>query len=694
MPVSRQNLAAELCLPRVRERHHCSAHVAAAAAPTPEVPECATCSDYWSSHASAARPTRPWNGALRPPRARDSMTLTACLWLALSTSAFAQTASPSTDDAFGFRAGIEQFGLYSEGQARGFDLTRSNAYRIDEAYFVRAAALSDTIIENVAVRVGVSAARSATPSPTGMVGYRLKAADASRRRLTIGYRNYASPFVEADVRGQALGGKVSVAGGVVLQPDVTYQDGVKGRAADVGGIARAQVGEHLHLTAFGSKSEVEFDGNYAFAPRGAALPSVLDSQTNLGAPYAQSRATMTSAGVLADWRAGQSTRVHVSAMRSGRLQREADFTLLAVGDALADGAQATLFRTPSATSESNAVEARAEHEVHAGGVLHGFSVAGRMRRSDNRYVGGTAFNLGRVSLRAPDYGPASEYVAPAGRIIDSTEQDTVAAGYRAQLGERLELRAGSALTRQQRRIRPVEGAATRDAGSYVLPYASVVWVRSPALTLFGSYVEGLEDTGAAPPTAANRNEILPAVLASQSELGFTHRWGASTVLGGSVFEITKPVPGIDAGNVYRFVGNVRHRGAELTLATNIGSATRALAGFTALDARQDTGRTPAGISDRLGFMRFEHRLSQATSLTALINHRNGQFVGGRPELRTDAITTMDLGFRHAFDLAGRRATLNGTAANIFDEREWVATAGGVLVRNGPRTFRLALSVDL
>lgn len=694
MPVSRRNLSAPApgVLPRP-DWHGSTAPVATTAIAEATALSGETGGANAGPIASAARSTKVRPLPLRRALAAVQLPLGAAVCLALSSGALAQTASPSTDDAFGFRAGIEQFGLYSEGQARGFDLTRSNAYRIDDAYFVRAAALSDTIIENVAVRVGVSAARSATPSPTGVVGYRLKASDASRQRLTIGYRNYASPFVEADVRGQALGGKVSVAGGVVLQPDVTYPDGVNGRSADVGGVARAQMGEHLHLTAFGSKSEVEFDGNYAFAPRGAALPSVLDGQTNLGAPYARSRATMTSAGVLADWRAGHATRLHVSAMRSERLQHEADFTLLAIGDALDDGAQATLFRTPSATSESSAFEARAEHEVRAGGVLHGFSVAGRMRRSDNRYVGGTAFNLGRVALPAPDYGPASEYVAPAGRIIDSTEQDTVAAGYRAQLGERLELRAGGALTRQQRRIRPVEGAATRDAGSYGLPYASVVWVRSPALTLLGSYVEGLEDTGAAPPTAANRNEILAAVLASQSELGFTRRWGASTI-GGSVFEITKPVPGIDAANVYRFVGNVRHRGAELTLATSIGSATRALAGFTALDARQDAGRTPAGISDRLGFMRFEHRLSQATSLTALINHRNGQFVGGRPELRTDAITTMDLGFRHAFDLAGRRATLNGTAANIFDEREWVATAGGVLVRNGPRTFRLALSVDL
>jgi len=462
---------------------------------------------------NAAPMVRAVESALPPYPLAAALAAVIAGWSGFVATASAQSSVPSTDDAFGFRAGIEQFGLYSESQARGFDLTRSNAYRIDDAYFVRAAGLSDTVIENVAVRLGVGAARSATPSPTGVVGYRLKSTEQARQRLTFGYRNFGSPFLDADVRGHVLGGTLGYAGGVVLQPDITYADGVEGRSTDIGGIARAQLGDRLGLTGFASIGNVEFDGNYAFTPRGTGLPPVLDTQANLGAPYSRFEATQTNVGALADWSASDDTRVHASALRSERAQDHSDFTLLAIGDSLDNGAQATLFRTPSTSSVSNAFEARAEHLLRTGWITHAFNVAARMRRSDMRNLRGTPFSLASVSLHDPDYGPEPEFIAPARRIEDSTDHDTVAAGYRAQLGDRWEIRAGSALTRQQRSVRPVDGPETRDERSFVLPFASVVWVYSPALTLFGSFVEGLEDSGAAPPNAANRNEILAPVVA-------------------------------------------------------------------------------------------------------------------------------------------------------------------------------------
>lgn len=50
--------------------------------------------------------------------------------------AFAQTdtnAVGNAVDAFGERVGIEQIGLYSESQVRGFSLSTTGSYRIDGA---------------------------------------------------------------------------------------------------------------------------------------------------------------------------------------------------------------------------------------------------------------------------------------------------------------------------------------------------------------------------------------------------------------------------------------------------------------------------------------------------------------------------------------------------------------------------------
>src|SRR5688500_7896098 len=76
------------------------------------------------------------------------------LVLATTTAAAQDNAVKSAADAFGERVGTEQSGLYSETQVRGFDLNDSGAYRIDDAYFSRAAAVNDPVLAGAGVRVG------------------------------------------------------------------------------------------------------------------------------------------------------------------------------------------------------------------------------------------------------------------------------------------------------------------------------------------------------------------------------------------------------------------------------------------------------------------------------------------------------------------------------------------------------------
>ena len=103
------------------------------------------------------------------------------LALAVATAAAQDSAVKSAADAFGERVGTEQSGLYSETQVRGFDLNDSGAYRIDDAYFSRAAALNDPVLAGVGVRVGVNAVRLAYPAPSGVVNYRLRQAGPVNR---------------------------------------------------------------------------------------------------------------------------------------------------------------------------------------------------------------------------------------------------------------------------------------------------------------------------------------------------------------------------------------------------------------------------------------------------------------------------------------------------------------------------------
>lgn len=110
--------------------------------------------------------------------------------LAFAAPAIAQeSATRRAIDAFGERIGLEQVGLYGEGNVRGFDLQSSGAYRIEGSYFARHSSISDAALGGVSVRVGASGARLDYPSPSGAVDYRLRdTTGPSNWRVTTGLR--------------------------------------------------------------------------------------------------------------------------------------------------------------------------------------------------------------------------------------------------------------------------------------------------------------------------------------------------------------------------------------------------------------------------------------------------------------------------------------------------------------------------
>src|ERR1700741_5114915 len=130
------------------------------------------------------------------------------LMLAATTAVAQDSAVKSAADAFGERVGTEQSGLYSETQVRGFDLNDSGAYRIDDAYFSRAAPLNDPVLAGVGVRVGVNAARLPYPAPARVV--------------------------QADVSWKDAAARFGLAGGFVYRPRVQWSAGSEGEALDVG----------------------------------------------------------------------------------------------------------------------------------------------------------------------------------------------------------------------------------------------------------------------------------------------------------------------------------------------------------------------------------------------------------------------------------------------------------------------------
>src|SRR5262245_16283706 len=183
--------------------------------------------------------------------------------LLVAASATAQDNAVTTAaDAFGERVGTEQAGLYSETQVRGFDLNESGAYRIDDAYFSRAAALNDPVLAGVGVRVGVNAVRLADPAPSGVVNYRLREAGPTNGlRLGCALGEFGARVMQGDASFRE--GDFSFAGGFVWRPLWRLAQGYEGRGLDIGGVGAWRVAPEQRLRAFATMFKRGYDGDYA-----------------------------------------------------------------------------------------------------------------------------------------------------------------------------------------------------------------------------------------------------------------------------------------------------------------------------------------------------------------------------------------------------------------------------------------------
>src|SRR5688500_7949371 len=212
-----------------------------------------------------------WSAVRTDAIARLALIGSVVLAFAAAPAAAQDNAVASAVDAFGERAGIEQSGLYTESQVRGFDLNDSGAYRIDDAYFSRAQALDDTILAGVSVRVGVNAARLPYPAPSGVVNYRLReAGPANELRLGAGLRDFGTRVVQGDFSLRA--GAFSLAGGGVWRPVWRLARGERGSAINAGAVVGWNLAPGHRLRVFGSVNDREYDGDYAVIPAGGAIP--------------------------------------------------------------------------------------------------------------------------------------------------------------------------------------------------------------------------------------------------------------------------------------------------------------------------------------------------------------------------------------------------------------------------------------
>lgn len=200
------------------------------------------------------------------------------------------------------------------------------------------------------------------------------------------------------------------------------------------------------------------------------------------------------------------------------------------------------------------------------------------------------------------------------------------------------------------------------------------------LAVYASYTRGLEESGIAPVNSANRNEALPAIRTRQVDGGL--RWilpgGAKLVAG--LFDVAKPYFNTDERDRFTVLGDVRHRGAELSLAANPTEQLSLIAGAVLMRPRVTgaavadgrVGSRPLNQPGRTikGNIEYRPGFAPGFSLDLAVASVGRRYASRDNAIMVPAYRLVDLGARYRFSIGKTPATVRVQMQNVGDTFAW------------------------
>jgi len=615
----------------------------------------------------------------------------------------ADNAVKSADDAFGNSVGNENIGLYSPFEVRGFSAVDAGNVRLDGLYFDRQTDPITLLVPSSTMRVGISAQGYLLPAPTGIVDYQLaRAGEKPRISPVVGYGPFDSLFVDIETQMPLIAGKLGIAGGVSYFEDA-FESGSDERGWSVAAAPRWRPTESIEIIPFYSRTTIEdSEAQPLIFVSGPHLPPEIERAHFFGQTWADNDSVGENYGAVANVGFGQDWTINAGLFRS-QFQADASFADLFL-DTTPDGlANRVMVADRNQKFGSTSGELRVGKRFVSGKRFHALYYALRGRDQQRRYGGSDFADLGvarigeRVDLPEPqfEFGPQTR---------DEVTQWTHAVAYRGRWSEHIEVTAGLQKTRYEKEVTE-PGALAPQLGKDDpwLYNAGLALYQSDKLAWYASYSTGLEEGGVAPENAANKNAAPPAIRTRQWDAGLRYALTPSLKLVAGVFDIQKPYYGLDNANVFRELGEERHRGFELSLAGEVVEGLSVVFGTVLMEPRVSgeevangtIGKVPVGQTERFTIGSAEYQLPwmPSFSVSATVQSVADRMASSDNRLSIPARSVLDLGARYRFQIGGAPATLRLSFGNVFDKFGWRTNSSEVFVTNAPRRIALTLAAD-
>ena len=234
------------------------------------------------------------------------------------------------------------------------------------------------------------------------------------------------------------------------------------------------------------------------------------------------------------------------------------------------------------------------------------------------------------------------------------------------------------------------------------PSGSITYRVAPNTSVYASFVEALESAGTAPVTAANANQVLPAVVSKQEEVGIRSRFAGNTLASLALFNLRQPSAITNSQNLFVIDGTARYHGIELSVQGDPIKNVSVIASATYLDATQVSASDPTLVGQTLentphvtASVFAEYRLPSVPGLSI---NSGIYYVGARPVNDADqafigSYTLISAGMRYSTRIFGRRASFQANLENAANRRYWSAAGSNQLAVGLGRTLELSSTFD-
>ncbi len=614
----------------------------------------------------------------------------------------------SAEDAFGTTVGNESVGLYTAREVRGFDPVRAGNVRLEGLYFDRQQPnpmeiFVSSMVSGSSVRVGISAQSYLFPAPTGIADVRLRVPGDKQVISAITTFGPYSKY-SAEVSGQIP----------LIAERLSVNIGAGYAHEDMGDASRPHVFQGALVARWQPTADIEIlpfwgrRNTSRMSPRpniytaASFLPPPIERHVSFSQPWARNKNHDNNFGVIANTSLAENLRLRAGLFRS-LVVRKKQFNNLFQNTQPDGTTDNIIVEYPEQQFGSYSGEVRLSGVMTAGSFRHTAHAAARGRIVQRNFGGSDAQNIGSFTIGVLRIVPKPVFdLTELSR--DRVRQGTGGVAYEGLWAGVGELSVGVQKTFYRRALTVPDTADTVTRDSPFLPNATLALHASDKLTFFGSYTRGLEESGEATNNATNRGEVLPAVRTSQVDAGVRFNVTPRLTAVAAVFEVKKPYLSLNNVNLYTRVGNVRHRGVEVSVAGQVAEGLRIVAGSVFLQPRVSgdlvtqglLGSVPIGPIPRTSNFDVEYGPPswRGISMDVQIENRSTRVASADNVTKIPSRTIVNLGARYRFKVYNSSVTLRAQARNLANTFGWDVNPMQLAFNpEEKRRFSLNLAVD-